>query len=320
MAPHRPFVVDPVLTAIAIGYRNDALSFIADAVLPRMPVYGEMFKWTEFPLAEGFRVVDNRVGRTGRVNRVEFTAAERTGAVEDFGLEAPIPISDIIEADRMRAQGLGNVDPEANAVMLLAHYNMINRERRVAQLVQNPALYDAANKLVLAGSDQFSDFANSDPIDTIKAVLGSTLVYRPNQVTMGFKVWDKIRSHPKLINAVKGGLTTEGMITKEQFAALFELKRVLVGEAYLDTARFGQSPNVARIWGNDMVFQYIDPAPAIGGITHGFTGVYGSKIAGRYEDQNVGLKGGRVIREGERIKELIVAPGVGFLLQDVVPD
>ena len=35
-------------------------------------------------------------------------------------------------------------------------------------------------------------------------------------------------------------------------------------------------------------------------------------------DPNVGLEGGETVRSGERIKELIVAPGVSFLLQDVV--
>ncbi|WP_279480269.1 capsid protein [Aureimonas sp. SK2] len=316
----RPFVVVPSLTAIAIGYRNDAATFIADDVLPRMPVYGESFKWTEFPLAEGFRAPDNRVGRTGRVNRVEFSSEERTSAVENFGLEAPIPISDIEEAERMRSQNLGNADPEGDAVALLTHYNLINRERRVAALVQNPGLYPAGLRLALAGSDQFSDFASSDPIDTIKTAMGSLLVHRPNQVTMSFKTWDKIRSHPKLIRAVKGGLTDEGMITREQFAALFDLKKVLIGEAYLDTARFGQAPDIRRIWGNDMVFQFINPAPARGSVTHGFTATYGTKFAGRYEDENVGLEGGRVIREGEKLKELIVAPGAGFLLQDVVAE
>lgn len=320
MAPRRPFNVDPVLTAIAIGYRNAAHAFIADDVMPRMTVYGESFKWTEFPLEEGFRAPDNRVGRTGRVNRVEFTMEERTSSVEDFGLEAPIPNSDIAEAERMRSQGLGNADPEADAVVLLEDYNLINRERRVAQLAQAPSSYPAAQRLALAGSDQFSDFAASDPIDIIKTCLGSLLVYRPNQVSMSFKVWDKIRSHPKLINAVKGGLTTEGMITREAFAALFDLRKVNVGEAFLDTAQFGQAPSIRRIWGNNMVFQYVDPMPARGKVTHAFTATYGAKFAGRYQDINVGLEGGTVVREGERIKELICAPAAGFLLQDVIAE
>ena len=100
-----------------------------------------------------------------------------------------------------------------------------------------------------------------------------TLVFQPNQVTMGHSAWSKISGHPKLINAVKGGLTTEGMITRQQFADLFELQRVNIGTAYMDAARFGQNPNLQRVWGNHMIFQFVNPSAdvAAGTITHGFT-------------------------------------------------
>lgn len=320
MAPNRPFPVDPVLTAFAIGYRNPAYLFIADDVLPRAPVMGERFSWTEYPLEEGFRVVDNRVGRTGRINRVEFTGTRRDSSVEDFGLEAPIPNSDIREADRMKAAGLGNFDPRQRAVMGIEDYNQINREIRVATLLQSPASYPTSQKLALSGTAQFSDYANSDPIGVIKSALDSTLVFRPNQVTMGHRAWTILSSHPKLIKAVKGGLTEDGMITKRQFADLFELNKVLVGAAYMDAARFGQAADIRRVWGDHMIFQFVNPSADVnaGTITHGFTAAYGTKISGSLSDPNVGLEGGETVRSGERIKELIVAPGVSFLIQDAV--
>lgn len=320
MAPNRPFPVDPVLTALAIGYRNPAYVFIADDVLPRVPVGGEKFKWVEYPLGEGFRAPDNRVGRTGRVNRVEFSGTEQTSEVYDYGLEAPIPISDIDEARRMREQGLGNFDPEQRAITGIEDYNQINREIRVARMIQDPANYPASQKLVLSGGDQFSDYDNSDPIGVFKECLESTLVFRPNQVTMGQATWSKISSHPKLVNAVKGNLTSEGMITKQQFMDLFELRKLNIGTAYMDAAAYGQAADVQRVWGTDVLFQFINPntLPEQGSVTHGFTATYGSKIAGSWEDRNVGLGGGKVVRSGERVRELICAPGVSFLLQDAI--
>ncbi|MBY6243858.1 capsid protein, partial [Methylosinus sp. Sm6] len=82
MAPSRPFVVNPVLTGIAIGYSNPDVALIADQVMPRVEVGGESFKWTEYPLAEAFTVPSTRVGRKGRVPEVEFSGTERDGSVE----------------------------------------------------------------------------------------------------------------------------------------------------------------------------------------------------------------------------------------------
>lgn len=51
-------------------------------------------------------------------------------------------------------------------------------------MVQNPANYAPDKRLALSGSDRFSDPA-SDIIGTLKAAFNSTLVFRPNTVTMG---------------------------------------------------------------------------------------------------------------------------------------
>ena len=320
MAAVRPFPVDPVLSGIAIAYRNPAQSLIADEVMPRIPVGGERFSWVEYPLAEGFTFPDTRVGRRGRVNRVEFTGIERTSAVVDFGLEDSIPISDINEAANMRARNLGNFDPEMTSAEGLTGLIVLDREVRVATVAQDPNNYAATRRLVLAGTDQFSDYANSDPISVIKAGLEGTLIYRPNTMVMGQAVWSKLSSHPVLVNAIRGNLTNKGIITREEFARLFEVQKVLVGESFVNTARRGQAATLNRVWGKSIELLYVDPTarPEQGTITWGFTAQYGTRIAGSWEDRNVGLEGGKVVRTGERVKEEVVAKDAGYLIQNAV--
>ncbi len=318
MAPNRPFPVDPVLTAIAIGYSNPAQSLIADQVLPRMPVGQETFKWTEYPLAEAFTLPDNRVGRRGQVNQIEFTGEERESSVEDFGLDTPIPYSDITAAAAARAGKLSAYDPEAHSTEWLTKINELLREVRVANLIQDPSIYAAERQVQLSGASQLSDYENSDPIGVLLAAVEGTLIFRANKLAMGQPTWAVIRRHPKLINAVKGGLTTEGLIRREQLADLLEIQEVLVGEAYVNTAKPGQTATMARAWGKSIAALYIDPAPGPNDITFGFTAQFGTKIAGRIEDKDIGLEGGVRIREGERVKELVVAKDVGYLIEDVV--
>lgn len=322
MAPVRPFPVDPVMTAIAIGYRNEAQTLIADAVMPRVPVMGERFSWTEYPIAESFTLPDTRVGRTGRVNRVEFSGIKRASAVEDYGLEDGIPISDIEEAANMRARNLGNFDPENRAAEGLTDLILLDREVRVASIVQNPANYAPARRLVLSGGDRFS-VAGSSPINVLKAAFGSTLIYRPNTMVMGRDAWTGLSSNPELVNAIKGNVTSKGIVSPEEVVRLFAgegLKRILIGESFVNTARKGQPEALNRVWGKSIELLYIDPnvRPEQGGVTWGFTAQYGTRIGGRWEDKNVGLQGGNVVRIGERVKEEVVAKDVGFLIQNAV--
>lgn len=319
----RPFVTDAALTAIAIGYMNPANAYIADKVLPRTPVGSEKFKWTEYPLAEAFNVPDARVGRKGRVSQLEFGGSERTDSVEDYGFDSPIPYSDIEAARENRERGVSSFNPEAHATMMITDTLQNVREVRVAAMVHNPANYAAGRKVALAGGDQFSDYANSDPVGVIKQGMDSTLVVRPNCLTMGRGVWSKVASHPKIVNAVKGNLTGEGIVTIEQFTELFRgegITEVHVGDAWFNTAKPGQPTALSRAWGNHIALTHKNPIamPEGGGVTFGYTAQLGTRIAGRIEDQDVGLQGGVRVRTGERLKELIVAADAGYLIQNAI--
>lgn len=323
MAPVRPFNVDPVITGIAIGYRNTAQMLIADEALPRAPVGGEKYKWTEYPIAESFTLPDTKVGRRGRVNRVEFSGIERAGAVEDYGLEDGVPISDIEEAANMRERGLGNYDPELRAAEGITDLIVLDREVRVAAVVQDPNNYAGARQIALSGGDRFSDYDNSDPIPVLKTGFQSTLIYRPNTMVMGRDVWTPLSSHPKLVKACRNSYSGEGIITPDEFVRLFSgegLKKLLIGESFVNTARKGQTATLNRVWGKSIELLYIDPNPKIeqGSITWGFTAQYGARIGGRWEDRNVGLEGGMVVRIGERVQEQVVAKDVGYLIQNAV--
>lgn len=323
MAPVRPFPVSAVLTAIAVGYRNPVQSYIADEVLPRQQVGGEIFKWTEYPISEAFNTPDGRVGRKGRVPQLEFTGTEKESAVEDYGFDVPIPNSDIEAAANARARGLGAIDPEAHAVEMVADTLLNIREARVASLVHNLNTYAADKRVTLSGTSQFSDYANSDPITVIKTGMDATLIHRPNTMVMGRAVWSKLSSHPKLVNAVKGGTTTSGLISVEQFLELFAgegIRRLLIGDTWANTAKPGQQPVLTRTWGKHIAMIHQNPAASIerGGITFGMTADYGGRISGSIDDPDIGLSGGRRTRTGERVKELIIAKDVGYFIQNAV--
>ena len=321
--PIRPFPVDPVLTAIAVGYRNTATVRIADQVLPRQRVGAERFKWTEYPISEAFNTPDARVGRKGRVNQLEFSGTEQNAEVEDFGFDVPVPYSDIEAAENARNRGLSAVNPEAHAVMMATDTLENVREARVAAMVHNLNSYASDKRITLSGTSQFSDYTNSDPIGVIKTGMEATLVFTPNTLVMGRAVWSRLSSHPRIVNAVKGNVTNAGIVTREQFVELFSgegISQLLVGDAMVNTAKPGQTPVLQRAWGKHIAMLHLNPMASVemGGITFGLTADYGGRISGRIEDKDVGLQGGVRIRTGERVKELIIARDVGYFIQNAV--
>lgn len=312
-----PFPIDPALTAIAVNFRNPDVNFIADAVLPRVDVMSPEFKWTSYPVAEAFTVPQTLVSRKGAVEEVEFTGTEVTSSVNDYGLDDVIPQRDIDTAAELRAAGNTAFDPEARAIEALTHLVMLDREIRVANLVFAAATYDTGKKVVLSGASQFSD-ASSDPIGVINTALDATLIMRPNIAVIGRAAWTTLRMHPKIVSAVNVSGSTNGVATREAVAALFDLDEILVGEGYANTAKKGQTAVMSRVWGNSMALMYRNRmAGPQDGVTFGMTAQYGGRISGRIPEPKVGLKGSTRVRVGEQVREIIVAPAVGYLIEGI---
>ena len=308
----KPFPVSARLTAIALAYRNPDIALIADLVLPRTPT-AEEFRWLKYDLAQGFTVPDTRVGRKSMPNQVDFAATEQTSKVEDHGLDDWVPNRDIEVA---AAQGEG-IDPEGMATEYLTNLVMLAREQRAAGLVFSADTYPGAQVSTLSGSSQWNH-ADSDPVKAIGDAL-DVPVMRPNIAVIGQQAWTVLRRHPRLVQAVKGTAQGAGIVSRREVADLFELQDIHVGASFVNSAKRGQTASLARVWGKHMSLIYRDRAAGPqAGVTFGFTAQFGDKIAGSLADERVGLTGATLVRSGERVKEIVCAPDVGFFFQNAV--
>ncbi len=312
-----PFQADPILTALVISYRNPQASYIADDFLPRTPVGGERFGWQRMPIGQAVTVPETRVGRTGRVNTVEFQGTRETSETIDYGLDTPIPQTDVDEAAALRARGLSTYDPEQVSTLTLADLILVDREVRVARIGQDPTNY--AGSAVLPAASMFDDYTDSDPIKTIQGALSAYRFFEYNTMAMGFRVFTALRSHPKIVNAVKGNVTGSGIVSQEELRQLFGMDKVLVGRAFVNTARPGQPLQLTRVWGNNLALTYVNKAANVENpTTFGMTAQFGTRIAGSIPDPNIGIKGGMKVRVGEQVRELVMAPDAGYLIQNAV--
>lgn len=310
--PFSAFPIQPVLTAIAIAYRNNKL--IGDAVLPRVQVSSQVFRYIKYRKQDGFTVPNTMVGRTGKPTVIDFGADQFEASTKNFALDDAIPQEDIDAASRNPL----SPDPRNVSAEYLTNLVALDREIRVASLVFNSASYDASMVQTLSGTSQFSDFTNSDPISTIMAALDS-MIMRGTIAVMGRAVYTKIVSHPKIVKAFNGTAGDTGIVPKSFLASLFELDDVLVGEGWVNTAKKGQTPSLTRVWGKNIALLYRDNlASAERGTTFGFTAQYGTKVAGSIQDPDVGMKGGVRVRSGESVQELVSANDLGYFIQNAI--
>ena len=201
--PKQIFVPDVDLTAIAIGYKNAKENLIADKVSPYRNVLKRDFSFNKYPIEQMFTVPETKVGRTSRVNRIEFSAERAASFVEDYGLDVPVPGYDQDNAPK-------NYDPKGRAVEGATNLILLDREIRVAELFRNPANY-AYKQTLSAGS--YIDDPNSHPVELILEAK-KDMIAGADSLVLGMDVWTKLRLHPRVVAACQGNSGTSGVASR----------------------------------------------------------------------------------------------------------
>lgn len=248
LTPAAARVVDPVLTTAAQGYKHPGM--VGDALFPPVPVDQRGGKIVTFG-REDFRLYSTIRAPGSATKRVQFGYSGGDYALEDHSLEGVAPIENMQEAAAVPGINLGNVTVRKTQRIIA-----LRKEKAQADLATTAANYPAANKVTLAGNDQWSAVhADSDPsadIETGKEAVRAQIGLRPNTVIMGPAVWAKLKYHATLLDRVK--YTSRDSLTTEMLAQLWEVERVLVGEAvYL-----GAGDVQADVWGKFCVVAYTE--------------------------------------------------------------
>lgn len=315
MANPSPFVINPVLTGVVQAYQN--AEFIADEVFPRIgPLLPrQTFSWTKFEYGQFMTQYNTKVGRKGTPDMVEFTGTEQQASTDDFGLRDIVPADDVSQAP-------AGYNPRAFAAMKLMDLVLLDREVRAAGIAFSAANYGAANKTLLAGTSQWSHASSTPIIDIENARSG--MIADPNRMVIGRAAWSKLRTNPSVLQAISISGTDKGMATLQAVQDLFEIEKIIVGSAWLNSAKPGQAPVLLRAWGKHaLLFRQNKLAKTMSQMpTYGWTAEYGGKVAGEVENKpgedGAGLRGSTTVVAGESVKEVLAAPDLGFFFENAV--
>lgn len=305
------FPFDAVNSGIAIGYKNE--DYIADMVLPRKTVGKQAFWWMKYADADGFTIPNTLVGRRGALNEVRYSKDRVQDECVAYGLKDRIPWEDVQNQD-------AGEDVIGESVEFTMDLIMLDREIRVYNTLSDLDLYPTDNKVTLDAANQWSNYASADstPIEDINTARRAMRSV-PNYAACGFDVAEVLCSHPDIVSAINKNDGTKGVVTIEQVAALFRLKKIFVGTNWVNVAAEGQTEDFVRVWGTDFIlFHRNDQASFRRGITFGMTAQWGNRVAGTKPYDDEGLNGGTEVRVGEYVKETVLVPAAGYLVKSAI--
>lgn len=272
-------VVDPILSTVAQGYRNN--EFVGMNLFPYVPVGQRGGKIITFG-KEDFAIYNTGRAPGANTKRIQFGYSGSPYALEQHSLEGLVPFEFMQEA-----QAVPGIDLGRGAVIKVQNIIGLRLEKAQADLATTAGNYAAGSKVTLAGASQWSDYSGtSDPVTDIEAAkeaVRAKIGKRPNVVIMGPTVWAKLRNHPKLVERIK--FTGRDSLSLDMVAVLFGVSRVVVGDAIYDNGG-----TFADVWGKAVVVAYTETASLaeMGTPSYGYTyRLNGFPIVEQpYEDRN----------------------------------
>lgn len=306
--PGQARVVDPILTAVARGYRSPKAA-IANALFPIVPVGLRAGRIISFG-TDDFKLVSTARAPGANTKRVQFGFASESYSLVDHRLEGAVPN----ELQEEASNGPG-IDLSTNAVRRVQNIMALEREKMAADLARDEAKYPSSNKETLSGTSQWSNAA-SDPFTDImegKEIVRSKTGERPNVLALAPKVLTALRTHPKVLDRLSTA-SDRPPATLQQLQALFELQQIVEGEAvYHDGTQFQD------VWGKDAVLAFTTPASMqeMGSPNFGYT----YQLEGRpiveegYEERN---SNGWFYPVTDAYQPVLAGATAGFLFKNAV--
>lgn len=267
MTPAQARVINPVLTQVAQGYRNNEM--IGGALFPTVNVGTRAGNIIKFSKESFMQFADLARAPGAATKRVQFGYASDPFALVDYSLEGSLPI-EVLQEGLASEKGF-SIDGAQIAITGVQDIMALRLEIAQAALATNASNFAASNKVTLSGTSQWSDFSGtSDPVSAVetgKEAIRQATGKRPNTLVMGAAVFAKLKQHPVIIDRIK--YTGRDVPSVELLASLFGVQRVVVGDAI----KSSDAGVFSDVWGKHVVLAYTETSPlaSMGTPTFGYT-------------------------------------------------
>lgn len=239
-------IIDKLLTNVSSAFIPEG--FISEAIFPEVQSVQKTGKLAKYG-TDHLRIVNDIVGGAGKYPRIQTQVRSNTSySIEGHGLEGLVTEDDYSNVEKP-------YDAEKDETMGLTSIIMVGKEKGIADTLADTAVL--TQNTTLSGTDQWSDYTNSDPVDDFKvarAAVKSGCGLEADTVIMGWEVAEQLRYHPGLLDALGFKDNRPGGLNDKELASVLKVRRVLVGAAAYESANKGQTSSLANIWGKHLIF------------------------------------------------------------------
>lgn len=246
--------VDEVLTNLSVQFMNDAEGFVHREIAPFVFTGKSTGKYYKYANDVRMRRQDDSRAPRSDFPRIDWSVSTDSFETEEHGLEGLID-------DRERRDADDPLDLDTDTNEILTDQVMVNWEKEVADVLTDTSTI--TQNATLTSTDQWSNYAGSDPLDdadAAKETILSNTGKLANIAVIPWQVFRVLRRHPDLRDRIKAQ-TTPQKLSVEQVAEVLDVERVVVPRVVYNSANPGASANNVFVWGKDVLFAYVDPSP-----------------------------------------------------------
>lgn len=270
--------IDAILTNISVAYMQQAGNFVATKVFPLVPVEKQSNKFFKYTKNDWFRD-EAQV----RADATESAGGGYNLSTDSYAAQVWAFHKDVGDQTRANADMPINLDREAAEFVtsrILLRQELDWQSTFFTTGVWGTDYTGVSGTPSTGEFKQWSDYANSDPMEDIEAAkekILSTTGFMPNTLVLGYQAFRKLKNHPDLVDRIK--YTTSNVITEDMMARMFEVDRVLVTKSVKATNNEGASEAYSFVHGKAAMLCYSAPNAGLlqpsAGYTFGWTGVSG---------------------------------------------
>jgi len=302
--------LNPLLSMTATQYAAGADQYIGYKLFPVLSVAMQAAGYFVFK-AENMLNIPTLIARAPgtRYSRGKLSLDNATYNTRDYGHEEPVD-------DRERKKYRYAIDADTAAVTRCMRTVLVNQEERVRALACD------TTKVAHSGVNTKWDANGGDPIGDVNAareVIRINCGFLPNTMTITEPTFNILAEHPKILDKIK--YTQRGVVTEDLIAEVFKVQRLLVARTVANAANEGQPMTPADIWGKICLLSYTDGSPDLKTPTFGRVFSWAEEVAAEgvivesYREDDIRADIHRVRNDAD---EVLVAPGAGYLLTDVI--